>query len=89
MYVFLYQPGVVKKTPIGLPSLFNEKSEIKKVKWKFFMEKGKVNFSIHWTPVRDWRGSNPQLPPWQGGALTNWTTIPAGCMAYIPIPIFR
>ena len=25
---------------------------------------------------RDWRGSNPQLPPWQGGALTNWTTIP-------------
>ena len=27
---------------------------------------------------RDWRGSNPQLPPWQGGALTNWTTIPGG-----------
>lgn len=26
---------------------------------------------------RDWRGSNPQLPPWQGGALTNWTTIPS------------
>ena len=25
---------------------------------------------------RDWRGSNPQLPPWQGGALTDWTTIP-------------
>lgn len=25
---------------------------------------------------RDWRGSNPHLPPWQGGALTNWTTIP-------------
>lgn len=32
---------------------------------------------------RDWRGSNPQLPPWQGGALTDWTTIPAICMAYI------
>ena len=42
----------------------------------FFMEKGNINFSIHWTLVRDWRGSNPQLPPWQGGALTNWTTIP-------------
>lgn len=34
MYVFPYQPGVVKKKkiPIGLPSLFNEKCEIKKVK---------------------------------------------------------
>lgn len=25
---------------------------------------------------RDWRGSNPQHPPWQGGALAYWTTIP-------------
>ena len=30
---------------------------------------------IYWIR-RDWRGSNPQLPPWQGGALTDWTTIP-------------
>ena len=43
---------------------------------KFPWKKGKINLSIHWTLVRDWRGSNPQLPPWQGGALTNWTTIP-------------
>lgn len=37
-------------------------------------------FFFYWIIVywicRDWRGSNPQLPPWQGGALTNWTTIP-------------
>lgn len=36
-----------------------------------------VFFLHHWSWMhRDWRGSNPQLPPWQGGALTNWTTIP-------------
>ena len=35
-----------------------------------------MNWSIHWILGRDWRGSNPQLPPWQGGALTDWTTIP-------------
>ena len=50
---------------------------------KISMKKEKMNLSIHWTLVRDWRGSNPQLPPWQGGALTNWTTIPARCIAYI------
>ena len=34
-------------------------------------------FFFYWIWIhRDWRGSNPQLPPWQGGALTNWTTIP-------------
>lgn len=33
--------------------------------------------NIFWICIhRDWRDSNPQLPPWQGGALTNWTTIP-------------
>ena len=37
---------------------------------------------FYWICIhRDWRGSNPQLPPWQGGALTNWTTIP-GKKAY-------
>ena len=35
-----------------------------------------MNWSIHRILGRDWRGSNPQLPPWQGGALTDWTTIP-------------
>lgn len=42
-------------------------------------ESGKMNwyiFFIGYWIRRDWRGSNPQLPPWQGGALTNWTTIP-------------
>ena len=38
----------------------------------------KMNWCLfYWICIhRDWRGSNPQLPPWQGGALTNWTTIP-------------
>lgn len=40
-----------------------------------FIEKRELNWCIDWIR-RDWRGSNPQLPPWQGGALTNWTTIP-------------
>ena len=35
-----------------------------------------MSFFFNWIR-RDWRGSNPQLPPWQGGALTDWTTIPA------------
>lgn len=35
-----------------------------------------MNFFFFICIHRDWRGSNPQLPPWQGGALTNWTTIP-------------
>ena len=40
-------------------------------------ERGRwIDCCIYWIR-RDWRGSNPQLPPWQGGALTNWTTIPA------------
>lgn len=35
------------------------------------------SIDIFWICIhRDWRDSNPQLPPWQGGALTNWTTIP-------------
>ena len=42
----------------------------------FFTENGEMNWSIHRILGRDWRGSNPQLPPWQGGALTDWTTIP-------------
>ena len=42
----------------------------------FFTENGELNWSIHRILGRDWRGSNPQLPPWQGGALTDWTTIP-------------
>ena len=51
-------------------------------------EKGEIYWCIffigYWIWIRrDWRDSNPQLPPWQGGALTNWTTIPAGCMAYL------
>ena len=41
-----------------------------------FTENGEINFSIHRILGRDWRDSNPQLPPWQGGALTDWTTIP-------------
>lgn len=41
-----------------------------------FTENGEMNWSIHRILGRDWRGSNPQLPPWQGGALTDWTTIP-------------
>ena len=41
-----------------------------------FAENGEMNWSIHRILGRDWRGSNPQLPPWQGGALTDWTTIP-------------
>lgn len=35
-----------------------------------------IDIFFYWIR-RDWRGSNPQLPPWQGGALTNWTTIPS------------
>ena len=35
-----------------------------------------MNWSMNRILGRDWRGSNPQLPPWQGGALTDWTTIP-------------
>ena len=30
-------------------------------------------WDINW---RGWRGSNPQLLPWQGSALTSWTTSP-------------
>ena len=30
---------------------------------------------VHAFIERDWRDSNPQLPSWQGGALTGWTTI--------------
>lgn len=41
-----------------------------------FTENGEMNWWIHRILGRDWRGSNPQLPPWQGGALTDWTTIP-------------
>ena len=41
-----------------------------------FTENREMNWSIHRILGRDWRGSNPQLPPWQGGALTDWTTIP-------------
>jgi len=33
-----------------------------------------MNWSIHRILGRDWRGSNPQLPPWLGGALTDWLT---------------
>lgn len=37
-----------------------------------------IDIVFYWIWIRrDWRGSNPQLPPWQGGALTNWTTIPS------------
>lgn len=37
-----------------------------------------IDIFFYWICIRrDWRGSNPQLPPWQGGALTNWTTIPS------------
>lgn len=45
----------------------------------FFSQKieGWIDIFFYWLWIRrDWRGSNPQLPPWQGGALTNWTTIP-------------
>ena len=48
-----------------------------------FAKNRERHWEIHRILVRDWRGSNPQLPPWQGGALTNWTTIPARCIAYI------
>ena len=43
-----------------------------------FTENGFCIFLLdYWIWIRrDWRGSNPQLPPWQGGALTDWTTIP-------------
>ena len=43
----------------------------------FFTYSYTKSIDIFWICIhRDWRDSNPQLPPWQGGALTNWTTIP-------------
>lgn len=50
------------------------------MKWYFFSFiplSYTKSIDIFWICIhRDWRDSNPQLPPWQGGALTNWTTIP-------------
>lgn len=43
-----------------------------------------IDIFIDYWIRRDWRGSNPQLPPWQGGALTNWTTIPGNSSRQYP-----
>ena len=63
------------------PSTKKEKREDTCLKWYFFCSFDSLSYTksieIFWICIhRDWRDSNPQLPPWQGGALTNWTTIP-------------
>ena len=53
-----------------------------------FQKSGKMSgyiFLFYYWIRRDWRGSNPQLPPWQGGALTNWTTIPGNYSIEYPV----
>ena len=64
-----------KKKDLRIIRSFPVESEILLV---FFSKKVErcIDLFIDYWIRRDWRGSNPQLPPWQGGALTNWTTIP-------------
>ena len=85
----LYQPTYVSPPSIGssycnFDSLICPMRNAKRKKdppaWNYILillcPPTEMNWSIHRILGRDWRGSNPQLPPWQGGALTDWTTIP-------------
>lgn len=71
---FGFVMGSRKTDGYSISQIRNQKSQTSMVSL------GILNWIMNWSipPIlgRDWRDSNPQLPPWQGGALTDWTTIP-------------